>query len=581
MYFSGSFMGRGGCVDRDGGTMGLFSTKGLLITGAAIFAIGCSSSSAPTSSGAVGSDGLPVPTPTPVVAVAPSGSNGGTLTLVATAKIPHRDVHQEVQETLTAMGPGLAYSRLLRLRSGQGLDRQPNLMLECDVCQSWRMTNDLAYEFKLRPGVLWQNVAPVNGRALTAQDIAFSFERLKTPGWPNAPLLSSIGDLIALDDQTLRVELTLIDADALLALADGHAKIVAPEVVAEYGDLKEAPVIGTGPWIWQETGTGTQMEFLRNPDYFEDSLPFLDKLNIAVMRSEALSEPAEMDKVAAFQAGQIDVLSVGPSEWEIVGRGGLDFQSVVSRRSGAGVMLAMNSKTLGSGNTAVRQAVFQAIDPWDYLDTVWSGQGFTSVGIPVRESGWLLDRTEMRQNYFADRGKARQLLADSGLTLPIDIEVTVRIDRTGAENLALEERLLADLTAVGFNPEIRRMNPVQFNDLVMGPSREFQLAVGAVPPTSTTNSFLYGLLHSQGRWNLSGHEDTELDSMIEVQAGEFDHLKRQEQLVEIQRRVLDQAYMFSPVTAASRWVFNSDLKGFEPNTALSEYNFWSRTWLER
>lgn len=479
------------------------------------------------------------------------------------------------------MGPGLAYSRLLRLRSGQGLDRQPNLMLECDVCQSWRMTNDLAYEFKLRPGVLWQNVAPVNGRALTAQDIAFSFERLKTPGWPNAPLLSSIGDLIALDDQTLRVELTLIDADALLALADGHAKIVAPEVVAEYGDLKEAPVIGTGPWIWQETGTGTQMEFLRNPDYFEDSLPFLDKLNIAVMRSEALSEPAEMDKVAAFQAGQIDVLSVGPSEWEIVGRGGLDFQSVVSRRSGAGVMLAMNSKTLGSGNTAVRQAVFQAIDPWDYLDTVWSGQGFTSVGIPVRESGWLLDRTEMRQNYFADRGKARQLLADSGLTLPIDIEVTVRIDRTGAENLALEERLLADLTAVGFNPEIRRMNPVQFNDLVMGPSREFQLAVGAVPPTSTTNSFLYGLLHSQGRWNLSGHEDTELDSMIEVQAGEFDHLKRQEQLVEIQRRVLDQAYMFSPVTAASRWVFNSDLKGFEPNTALSEYNFWSRTWLER
>ena len=51
--------------------------------------------------------------------------------------------------------------------------------------------------------------------------------------------------------------------------------------------------------------------------------------------------------------------------------------------------------------------------------------------------------------------------------------------------------------------------------------------------------------------------------------------------MEIQRRVLDQAYLFSPVTAASRWVFSSDLMGFEPNTALSEYNFWSRTWLDR
>ena len=555
----------------------------LLIMGAALFAIGCSSSSATPSSGAIGADGLPVPTPTAVVATAPTGSTGGTLTLAATAEIPHRDVHQEVQETLTALGPGLAYSRLLRLRSGQGMD-QPNLLLECDLCQSWELTDDLAYEFKLRPGILWQNVAPVNGRALTAQDIVFSFDRIKTPGWPNAPLLASIGSSIALDDLTLRVELALKDADALLAMADGHAKIVAPEVVAKYGDLKDAPVVGTGPWVWQEIGPGERMEFLRNPDYFEAGLPFLDQLNITVMRPELFSKstgPANPDKVAAFQAGQIDVLSVGPSEWDIVRRSGAEFQSVVSRRSGAGVMLAINSQAPGLSKTAVRQAVFQAIDPWDYLDTVWSGGGFTSVGIPVQESAWLLERAETRQNYFADPEKARMLLADSGQKLPIDIEVTVRIERTGGENLALEERLMADLTAVGFNPELRRMNPVQFNDLVMGPAREFQLAVGAAPPTSTTNSFLFGLLHSQGRWNMAGHDDTQLDSMIEVQAAEFDHLKRQEQLIEIQRRVLDQAYLFNPVTAASRWVFSSNLMGFEPNTALSEYNFWSRTWLDR
>ena len=553
-----------------------------------MFAIGCSSSSVTPSPGAAGTDGLPAPTPTAVVAPTPWGSTGGTLTLAATAGIPHRDVHQEVQETLTALGPGLAYSRLLRLRSGQGLD-QPNLMLECDLCQSWEMTDDLAYVFKLRPGVLWQDVAPVNGRALTAQDIVFSFDRLKTSGWPNAPLMASIGNAIALDDLTLRVELALEDADALLSLADGHAKIVAPEVVAQYGDLKESPVIGTGPWVWQVTGPqnsglNQRMEFLRNPDYFEDSLPFLDQLNITVMRPELMSNstgPAVMDRVAAFRAGQIDVLSVSPSEWDIVRTGGGEFQSTISRRSGAGVMLAINSQAEGFGDAAVRQAVFQAIDPWDYLDTVWSGQGFTSVGIPVRESGWLLGRREMRQNYFADPGKARQLLAGSGQRLPIDIEVTVRIERTGGENLALEERLLADLTAVGFNPELRRMNPVQFNDLVVGPAREFQLAVGAAPPTSTTNSFLFGLLHSQGQWNMAGHEDARLDSMIEVQAAEFDDQMRRDQLVEIQRRVLDQAYLFSPVTAASRWVFSSSLKGFEPNMALSEYNFWSRTWLDR
>ena len=62
---------------------------------------------------------------------------------------------------------------------------------------------------------------------------------------------------------------------------------------------------------------------------------------------------------------------------------------------------------------------------------------------------------------------------------------------------------------------------------------------------------------------------------------EFDDTTRRDQLVDIQRRVLDQAYLFSPMTAALRWVFSNDVKGFEPNAALSEYNYWSRTWLDR
>ncbi len=559
--------------------MNLFSVKRLLIMGAAVLVMGCSSSSPTELPDTNKTDGVPIPSPTAVVATAPSGTNGGSLTVASAAAIPHRDVHQEVQETLTALGPGLAYSRLLRLRSGQG-SNQPNLLLECDLCQSWSLNDDLSYIFNLRPGIRWQNIAPVNGRVLTAQDVVFSLDRLKTPGWPNAPLLASIGKATALDDLTLQVELALEDADALLSLADGHVKIVAPEAVAVTGDLKNGPVIGTGPWVWQETD-GPGMEFTRNSDYFEGGLPFLDQLNVAVMRSGALAGPAESDQVAAFQAGLVDVMSVGPSEWEMVRRGDTDFQSIVSRRSGAGVVLAMNSQSSSLKETAVRQAVFQAIDPWDYLDTVWSGQGFASVGIPVRESNWLLDRSEMRQNFFADPGKARELLLSAGQTLPVDLEVTVRIERTGGENLALEEKLMADLTAVGFNPELRRMNPVQFDDLVMGPAREFQLAVGAVPPTSTTNSYLFGLLHSQGQWNLSGHDDAQLDTMIEAQAVEFDDVARREQLVDIQRRVLEQAYLFSPVTAVSRWVFSRDLKGFEPNSALSEYNFWSRTWLDR
>ena len=113
------------------------------------------------------------------------GKQGGSLTVAGFADVPHRDVHQTVQETLASLGPGLAYSRLLRLQPGTG-DDQPSLLLECDLCTSWEFTADFAYQFQLREDVLWQNIAPVDGRTLVADDLVYSYNRMRTPGWASA-----------------------------------------------------------------------------------------------------------------------------------------------------------------------------------------------------------------------------------------------------------------------------------------------------------------------------------------------------------------------------------------------------------
>ena len=128
------------------------------------------------------------------------GRHGDSLTVAGMADFPHRDVHQEYQETLATLGPGLAYSRLLRVSAGQE-HFQPSLSLECDLCESWELTSDLAYEFQLRPDVTWHNVFPVNGRALVADDLAYSYERLRTPGWPGAARFADrgIGEIEAID----------------------------------------------------------------------------------------------------------------------------------------------------------------------------------------------------------------------------------------------------------------------------------------------------------------------------------------------------------------------------------------------
>ena len=112
----------------------------------------------------------PAPTPTPEPAAAwtpaPQGERGGTLRVAGFADVPHLDVHQSVQETLASLGPGLAYSRLMKLQPGPEAG-QPSMVLECDLCQSWELTQDFAYEFQLRPGVTWQDIGPVKRTALS------------------------------------------------------------------------------------------------------------------------------------------------------------------------------------------------------------------------------------------------------------------------------------------------------------------------------------------------------------------------------------------------------------------------------
>ncbi|PKB66203.1 MAG: hypothetical protein BZY81_07725 [SAR202 cluster bacterium Io17-Chloro-G4] len=520
-----------------------------------------------------------VPTSTPVPESLPGAvvNRGGSLTVAGFADVPHRDVHQTVQETLASLGPGLAYSRLLRLQPGSGED-QPSLLLECDLCSSWELTSDFAYRFQLREDVRWQNIAPVNGRALVADDLVYSYDRMRTPGWASAGLFASLGQVETLGPHSLKIDLTSADADALLSLADGHSKIVAREVVEQFGDLRKSPVVGTGPWIWVESTDPGATLLRRNPDYFEAGLPFLEELAFRPIKSDGNTNSPGIERLAAFQGGMVDMAILPPSEWRELQNSGAKVRSVLSRQSGTGVALALNVQSQELADVAVRRAILRAIDPWNYVDTVWSGQGFVSVGIPVRSPESLLDRNEMRSQYFADPGMARDAL--SGPLGAGEIEITVRTEYFGDAYLGLEQRLSDDLRQVGFNPVIRRLNPSQFSESVLN-QRDYQIALGVLPPTSTTNSFLTALLHSQGRWNLSGHQDRELDAMIERQASEFDPVKRGEMLKEIQRRVLDQAYLFSPVTGASRWVFDPMVQGFHPNTALSEYHYWSRVWLDR
>ncbi len=504
------------------------------------------------------------PTAAPVVSRPSStlsaGVQGGHIVALARADVSHLDVHQDVSPTLAARGPGVAYSRMLRLRTGEEIN-QPSLLLECDLCESWRLDDDLVYEFKLRDNVHWQDLPPVNGRKLSAQDVVFSYNRQRTSGWPNSPLLQGAESFEAPDERTVRVKMRFWDTDFLLALADGRSKVVAPEVVIASGSLEPGPVVGTGPWTWLGTAPGVGSEFEANPDYFEEGLPYAEQLTFKVIKDPEA-------RLAAFVIGELDIYDADGSEWKLLESRGFPSKTVVSKEGGLGLMLAMNVGTPPFDDREVRKAVFSLLRPGDYLEGPLGDEDIVGAGMPVVEASWLLER-EVVQGFFGGdysvdvRGKA----------------VEVVVADFGDEQVELGKRVQSALIEAGFASSLAVLNPVEYSERVWR-KKDYQMFLGPPPPSSGLNGYLFSALHSGGQWNVLGHSDGGLDRLIESQQElGFDSDERGEVVREIQRRLLGEAYMTTLVGGSTLWVMQDAVSGFYPNTALAEYFFWAKTWV--
>ena len=116
------------------------------------------------------------------------------------------------------------------------------------------------------------------------------------------------------------------------------------------------------------------------------------------------------------------------------------------------------------------------------------------------------------------------------------------------------------LTRSGFNPTIRLIHPSHNIQLLTKGDDEFDLIIGRVPYIPSTNGFLLAFLHSDGPASLLRHADKKLDQMIEEQIAEANTTMRKEKLLELQQYLLEQAYIYSPVSDTAGWAFSWTLQ---------------------
>jgi peptide/nickel transport system substrate-binding protein len=114
-----------------------------------------------------------------------------------------------------------------------------------------------------------------DGRPVTAEDVLFSRELLRTRGRPNHRLYySKIKKAEALDARTVRFDLTGAN-DRELPLILGLMPILPKHAIdpSTFEDTSMTPLIGTGPYRIGAVRPGASIAMQRNPDYWGRDLP--------------------------------------------------------------------------------------------------------------------------------------------------------------------------------------------------------------------------------------------------------------------------------------------------------------------
>ena len=163
----------------------------------------------------------------------------------------------------------LHYSRLLRGKNGPDIDPSDNTALEGDVVAKWEQPDDTSYVFTLKPNLKWQNIAPMNGRAMTATDILNTYEAFLAKSQNAAGWKAVVDTFEAPDEKTVKITLKTPFAPFLVSHASStEALWLIPVEIIDNDQVKTQPV-GSGPWIFDDYETGVAMRWLKNPDFHD------------------------------------------------------------------------------------------------------------------------------------------------------------------------------------------------------------------------------------------------------------------------------------------------------------------------
>ncbi|WAJ28760.1 ABC transporter substrate-binding protein [Antarcticirhabdus aurantiaca] len=338
------------------------------------------------------------------------------------------------------------------------MDYEPGTAtLRPGLAESYEISPDgKVFTFRLRDGVKFHN-----GRAMTADDVKYSFERTVNPATqsPGAGFLGSIEGFDAmqagtaselsgvkiLDPKTVEVTLSRPDATFLSVMALNFSFIVPKEEVEKSGaDFGRNPV-GTGAFKLSEWTLGQRLVLTKNADYYREGAPKLDEITFEIGQEPVVS-------LLRVQNGEVDVPGDGipPAKFREVMDDPAQKARVVEGVQLHTGYITMNTKAAPFDDLKVRQAVNMAINK-DRIVQIINGRATpANQPLPPTMPGYV----EAYEGYKYDVEGAKKLLAEAGHPDGFETELFVaNVDPQPRIAQAIQQ----DLAAIGIKASIQSL----------------------------------------------------------------------------------------------------------------------------
>lgn len=278
--------------------------------------------------------------------------------------------------------------------------------LEPHLATSWEPNEDLTqWTFHLREGVKWHDGAP-----LTAEDVVFTFDRIRDPeeGATTLPDFKNVTEVVALDPSTVRVTLSAPDAFFADRLSLGGNEILPSHILSGFARLDDArefkteKPIGTGPFKMGRMQPGSFYEVVANEDYFQGR-PNLDSIIFRVV-------PDGNTRVTQLLSGELNLIEAEAAQLPMLER---NQKLVVDAFDSLGYRLfAWNFLNPLFEDVRVREAMMHGVDRRSILQTVAPGLGYVGDTYLPTAISWIPQADVEFREY--DPELAKQLLAEAG-----------------------------------------------------------------------------------------------------------------------------------------------------------------------